>query len=110
MAPEQIVAVVKNYLAVLPEYGIHPQRAVLFGSHARGDQREWSDIDVVVIAPEFDARRDMESTKDLWRARLRADERIEPIPCGVREWDAGDTGRPIIEMAREEGLPVLLNS
>lgn len=103
MAAEQIVAIVRNYLAVLPEYGVHAQRAVLFGSSVRGQGDEWSDIDLVVIAPEFDERRDLAFVKNLWRARLKSDERIEPIHCGVKEWDMDDTGRPIIEIAREQG-------
>ncbi len=103
MAAQQIVAIVREYLAVLPEYGVHPQGAVLFGSAARGQEHEYSDIDLVVIAPEFDERRDLAFVKNLWRARLKSDERIEPIHCGVKEWDMGDTGRPIIEIAREQG-------
>jgi len=103
VAAQRIVDIVKGYLAVLPDYGIHSKKAVVFGSCARGEATEWSDIDLVVIAPEFDEVWDVSLKKNLWHARRRADERIEPIPCGLKEWDAGDTERPIIEIAREEG-------
>lgn len=29
------------------------QQAILFGSHARGEADEWSDVDLAVISPEF---------------------------------------------------------
>ncbi|MFO7974623.1 MAG: nucleotidyltransferase domain-containing protein [Candidatus Hydrogenedentota bacterium] len=103
MVDPAIVEIVRQYLAVLPEYGVHGKRAVLFGSSARGDIRNESDIDLLVIAPEFDERRDMEFIQQLWRARLRADYRLEPIPCGEREWESGTSDRAIVDIARSEG-------
>ena len=41
----------------------------------------------------------------MWEATLAADNRIEPIPCGEREWDSGN-GRPILEIARREGVVI----
>ncbi|MFI5341085.1 MAG: nucleotidyltransferase domain-containing protein [Candidatus Methylomirabilales bacterium] len=32
---------------------IHVQQAILFGSHARGEADVWSDVDLVVISPDF---------------------------------------------------------
>ncbi|MEA3364309.1 MAG: nucleotidyltransferase domain-containing protein [Candidatus Hydrogenedentes bacterium] len=80
MVDPEIVGIARHYLAVLPDYGVTGKKAVLFGSSARGEMREDSDIDLLVIAPEFDTRRDMEFVKQLWRARVRADYRLEPIP------------------------------
>ena len=105
MVDSAIVNAVRQYLAVLPTVGIHANRAILFGSFARGDADQSSDIDLVVIAPEFDAERDFDTIKTLWETTLLADNRIEPIPCGEREWESGD-GRPIIEMARREGVVI----
>ena len=34
--------------------GFSPDRIILFGSHARGDAREDSDIDLLVLFPELD--------------------------------------------------------
>ena len=104
MVDGEIVTVVRRYLAALPEYGIHPRRAILFGSFANGESDEWSDIDVIVIAPEFDEPHDITLVEQLWRATV-ADNRIEPIPCGEREWET-DSGRPIIEIARREGVEI----
>ncbi len=80
----------------------HPERIVLFGSYARGRADEYSDIDLVVIAPEFDGSRELSLVKALWQATA-SDNRIEPIPCGEQEWET-DQGRPILEIARREGI------
>ncbi|MFH0980835.1 MAG: nucleotidyltransferase domain-containing protein [Planctomycetota bacterium] len=105
MVQDAVVMMVRRYLAALPPLGIHPSRAVLFGSFARGQAEEHSDIDLIVIAPEFDAPRQIGLVKHLWCATAAADNRIEPIPCGEREWEA-ETGRPILEIARREGIVV----
>ena len=105
MVESGIVNAVKRYLAVLPTVGIHASRAVLYGSFARGEADQDSDIDLVVVAPEFDAARDFDTIRSLWETTLLADVRIEPIPCGEREWESGDE-RPIIEIARREGVVI----
>ena len=102
MVEDAVINAVKRYLAGLPGFGIHSRRAVLFGSYVQGRADEWSDIDLVVIAPEFDGSRDISLVKALWRATV-ADNRIEPIPCGEKEWET-DQSRPILEIARREGI------
>lgn len=105
MVESSIVGVVQRYLAALPTVGIHATRAILFGSHARGEGKELSDIDLIVVAPEFDGPRDVALVKRLWRATGLADNRIEPIPCGDREWET-EEGRPILDIARAEGIVI----
>jgi predicted nucleotidyltransferase len=102
MVEYAIIATIKNYLASLPTYGIHACRAVLFGSYVRGKADDYSDIDLIVIAPEFDGSHEIALVKALWQATV-TDNRIEPIPCGEQEWET-DGGRPILEIARREGV------
>ena len=103
MVESTVVNTVKRYLAALPAVGIHANRAV--GFFARGDADQYSDIDLIVIAREFDAGRDFDTVMRLWDTTLLADNRIEPIPCGEKEWESGD-GRPILEIARREGVVI----
>jgi hypothetical protein len=104
MAESTIITTIQNYLAVLAGVGIHASKAVLFGSFAKDSANAWSDIDVVVIAPEFDKPRERSLIQSLWRATI-IDSRIEPIPCGEKEWQV-DQSRPILEIARREGLVI----
>jgi len=93
----------RRYIQALNTYGIHVSRLVLFGSFARGNADEWSDIDLIVIAPEFDGPRELTLVEKLWLATASADDRIEPVPCGQQEWET-DGSRPILEIARREGV------
>ncbi len=102
MVQQSILDIVRNYLRAVNHSGIHASRAVLFGSWARGEARPDSDIDLVIIAPEFDGRRDRKLVNRLWELQASTDWRIEPIVCGERQWLEDDTS-PIIEMARREG-------
>lgn len=105
MVDSTVVSTVKSYLAALHSVGIHAERAILFGSFADGRANEWSDIDLVIIAPEFDGARDFELIKSLWESTILADSRIEPIPCGEKEWET-DESRPILEIARQGGIVI----
>ena len=96
---------IRRYLQAACEAGIHARRAVLFGSHARGTADTWSDIDLVVIAPELDGVADRRVIDKLWELRAYTDSRIEPVACGEREWET-DRDRPILEIARREGVVV----
>jgi predicted nucleotidyltransferase len=33
--------------------GIHLRRAILYGSYARNNQHQWSDVDIALVADEF---------------------------------------------------------
>jgi hypothetical protein len=77
----------------------------LFGSFTRGQASEWSDIDLIVIAPEFDGSREISLIQALWEATSLADNCIEPIACGEKEWET-EQGRPILEIARREGIVI----
>ena len=105
MLEPTIAEIVRRYLQSLPAYGIQAERGILFGSYAAGDANQWSDIDLVVLAPEFDRPHTIETVKRLWRATGKTDNRIEPVACGVREWET-DESRPILEIARREGIEI----
>lgn len=51
----QIRAIIGCYIATVEARGIPVERVILFGSHASGHARAWSDIDLAVISPKFDA-------------------------------------------------------
>jgi uncharacterized protein len=105
MVSQAIDLVVRQYLRALADAGIHASHAILFGSHAKGTADEWSDIDLVVIAPELEPPASYKLVNKLWELRATTDSRVEPIPCGEHEWET-DQCRPILEIARREGILV----
>ncbi|VEN73121.1 conserved hypothetical protein [Candidatus Desulfarcum epimagneticum] len=63
-------------------------KMVLFGSYARGTQREDSDVDVAIIVDE--APGDFFSTRPvLWKVRREVDDRIEPVLFETRHDESG---------------------
>ena len=58
MVSQSIEIVIRQYLHAVSKAGIHSRRAVLFGSQAKGSADEWSDINLIVIAPELEPPRD----------------------------------------------------
>ena len=103
MVDELAVGVVRRYLEQLRIAGIEIRCAILFGSRARGGHRPDSDIDVVVVSSRFDQATDRRDADLLWRVAARTDSRIEPIPCGERQW-AEDQRSPVLEIARRQGV------
>jgi uncharacterized protein len=107
MVDESILSSVKQYLRLLGVHGLTVRFAVVFGSQVSGLATPWSDIDLLVVSPRFDGRRSRQDVNLLWRLAARSDSRIEPIPCGERQWQE-DGGSPIVEIARREGQQVAI--
>jgi len=106
LVPDVVVAV-QNYLRALQQHGIATRFAVVFGSQVTGKTDTWSDIDLLVVSPSFDALPDRQVVDLLWRLSARVDNRIEPLPCGVRQWEEGGDSA-IVEIARRSGERVTL--
>ena len=107
MAPGTAVEAVRAYARRLNEEGFDVRFAVLYGSYANGSPDEWSDIDVVVVSPRFDGPKDRADIDRLWVATLDVDDRIEPVACGLDEWEHDDA-RALIEIARRTGQRIEL--
>lgn len=102
MVAKDVIAVVQNYLRIVAENGVPVRYGVLFGSHAKGNVHEWSDIDLLVVSPLYDKRRTYKQASKLWRIAANTDTRIEPIPVGEKQYREDDSS-VIIEIARREG-------
>ena len=88
------------------QHGLSVSSAYLFGSYARGNTRQWSDVDVCVISPLF-------KTEDplayLWtrRRRIDVDNSIEPVGFTPEEVNA-KIPSPLVAEIRKYGkeLPI----
>jgi uncharacterized protein len=81
---------------------VRVREAFVYGSYARGDQKEWSDIDLAVVSPDF--------SSDLFEERIalmilaaQIDDRIEPHPFRPEDFDEQD---PLVDEIRRSGLRV----
>lgn len=102
MVDEAIRASVEAFLKKVCENGISVQYGVIFGSQATGRSNVLSDIDLLVVSSRFDEKWKRKDVNTLWHLAARTDSRIEPIPCGEKQWLEDDSSA-IIEIARREG-------
>ena len=105
MLDPAIVEPIQRYLRAVNADGIHVRFGMVFGSQAANKADEWSDIDLVVVSPRFDGTITNEDVDRLWQISARIDSRIEPVPCGERQWNEDDSSA-ILEIARRHGEQV----
>jgi hypothetical protein len=61
--------------------GIRVERAILFGSHVRGEARDDSDIDVLIVSSDFATLNTRERVERLGIAAARLWQPIEAVAC-----------------------------
>ena len=102
MLDASVVTTVQNYLRALQQHGVTVHFGVVFGSQLTGKIDAWSDIDVLVVSPRFDAPYDHHTVDLLWHLSARVDSRIEPLSCGEHQWEEDDASA-VVEIARRHG-------
>ncbi|MBI5410311.1 MAG: nucleotidyltransferase domain-containing protein [Nitrospirae bacterium] len=96
----EVEEIIERYKDALKELGVFPQRIILYGSYAKGNPREDSDIDLIVISGDF---RHMNLRERLETLGLAAGRVFEPIEAvGYTEEEVKDTKGTFLE----EILPV----
>jgi predicted nucleotidyltransferase len=101
---------IKNLLAEFKQglariYGDHLKAVVLFGSYARGDYRESSDLDVMIVLDTYkrywdELVRSAELASDL---SLKYDVTVSRTIMTEEQWQKGDL--PVLRNIRAEGVP-----
>lgn len=77
MDNEEIIDKLKMYKKLLSEH-MEFEEMILFGSYAKGNAREDSDVDVAIVVKRLTG--DYFSTRPLlWKIRRQIDDRIEPV-------------------------------
>ena len=109
MAPSNIIDILESYIRQLTEEGLPVEGLVLYGSYARGEAKQDSDIDVLVLLKEDMPQNDIAK---LWpkldRATEMIDTRIETWPVSARRFEA-DQVSPLILAARKDGIRIGLS-
>jgi len=77
--------IAKRYIDELKKNGIHITKAYLYGSYATGEARKDSDIDIVVVSPQFKGIR-FEDSFMIARYCRNVDLRISPLAYHPRNF------------------------
>jgi predicted nucleotidyltransferase len=104
----QIVALIKRYVTALEARGIPVERVILFGSHASGQARAWSDIDLAVISPKFESLSLLERYEQLGLANRDLQAALDVVgfsPLQVAHCEPGSMLDEILKTGIEMPLP-----
>lgn len=104
MAKKTIIVLLQKFLQHLSKEGILVERAFLYGSYARGEESEDSDIDVMVISEIFD-KNDDQTIGKTWRISRSIDVRIEPYTVGKKRF-LNDKISPLLQYVKKEGIEI----
>ena len=104
MVKKNIITLIQRFLKRLSEEGIPVEKAFLYGSYARGEESEESDIDVMLISEIFDGNDDQTVGKT-WRISRSIDTRIEPYTVGKKRFSE-DQFSPLLHLVKQEGLEI----
>ena len=85
---DSAVELVKRYIKELENNNIPVQEAIIFGSYAKGNPKEESDIDIALISTVFTGDR-FEDRRKLIPLRRKIDNRIEPMPFRPEDFQNG---------------------
>ncbi len=104
MLQKDAINIVRQYVNNLNNGGVVIFKAYLFGSYARNQANENSDIDVLLVSDAFDTDDDVVLSKP-WSPKYRLDFRIEPVAIGLKRFNSDDSSL-ILEVVRKEGLEI----
>jgi len=88
MAQKDTVEKVKNYISFLKENRFNISKVYLFGSYARGNFREDSDIDLAIIMNGLTNSFTMQI--QLMKISRKFDTRIEPHPFDEKDFNSSN--------------------
>ncbi len=85
MLKKEIKKIISDYIKELKKEGINAEKVILYGSYAKGKEREDSDIDLALVynLQESDS---IEENIKLWKIAVRVDCRIAPVYLSVMDF------------------------
>ena len=104
MLQQDAINIVRQYVLNLKNGGISIDKAYLFGSYARNQANENSDIDVLLVSAAFDTDDDVILSKP-WSPKFRNNYLIEPVAIGLKRFQTDDNSI-ILEIVRKEGFEI----
>jgi len=87
--PVKIKKIINRYFKILKKNNISIQKAVLFGSYARGDNNKWSDIDLAIVSELFEGNRIKDKNK-IRSITLSVSSDLEILPFSPKEFNVNN--------------------
>lgn len=101
--PNHIRQIIEQYLLSLKEHDFQIQDAILFGSYARGQANQWSDIDLALVSPEFEGIRFTDKNK-IRKITIAVSTDLEVLPFNPRDFTPSN---PLVKEILDTGIRVV---
>ena len=102
MDKREIIEVIKKYIFFLKENKFPVQKVYIFGSYAKGNMHDDSDIDLAIILS--DLENSFLTQYQLMRMRRNFDLRIEPHPFREEDFNLGN---PFVSEILSTGIRIM---
>ena len=101
--PDKIKIIIDNYISLLRKNNISIKNAYLFGSYAKGNSSEWSDIDIALISDSFEGIRIKDKDK-IRKLTLSVSSSLEIIPFNTKDFSIEN---PLAKKIIETGIKLI---
>ena len=101
--PNKIQRIIKQCLLSLKENGFQIQDAILFGSYARGEATQNSDIDLALVSDAFEGVRFIDRNK-IRKLTIAISTDLEVLPFNPKDFTPEN---PFVKEILETGIRVL---
>jgi len=96
------IEIVGNYAQEIQAQGVHLRNVFMYGSFAKGTQHEWSDIDVALVADEFEGL----PTDHYFFAHITIKNPYVRIEANTYPTDYFEQGDPFIDEIKKTGIKI----
>lgn len=93
----------QTFIQKVKTHGIPVDRAYLFGSHATGRAKEYSDIDICIFSLDF-GKDPVDEMVALRRLSYDIDARIEPLPINTNDFN--DKYSTLVSKIKTHGISI----
>jgi len=100
--PNKVKSTIKKFVHALQMNNIQLERVVLFGSYARGNYTEWSDIDLAIVSNAFEGSI-MEDRDKIRPIKLSVSSELEVLPYTPEDFTEDD---PFVKEIIETGIEI----
>lgn len=101
--PDEVMEKVRKFLDLIAENGIHLEKAILFGSYAKGKAGKWSDLDIALVSKDFTGI-GFYDCKRINPFIIKVDSRIEPHPFTTEDFTRDNL---FVDQILKEGIEII---
>ena len=99
---DEAIGVARNFRDMVSAAGVHLEKAILFGSYAKGTAGKWSDIDIALVSKDFTGVAFFDRKK-INPIVIKSDTRLEPHPFRPEDFTEDN---PFVKEILKQGIEI----